>query len=165
MVPTRTNCSEERSANEVLQEWLANRIRAKKVLVLLDTCESGALVGGHARSRFGGPASEASIGRLHEATGRPILTAAADGKPAYEGYAGHGVFTWAILDALANADRNNNGIVELTELVAHVQEVVPTIATRLQARGHVVLPGPTIAPQTARFGSNGEDFPLVRRLR
>ena len=34
-----------------LQEWLANRIKAKRALILLDTCESGALVAGHVRSR------------------------------------------------------------------------------------------------------------------
>ena len=31
-----------------LQDWLANRIKAKRAIILLDTCESGALVAGHA---------------------------------------------------------------------------------------------------------------------
>ena len=69
------------------------------------------------------PASEAAIGRLHEATGRPVLTAAAEGKPALEGHEGNGVFTWALLDALKNGDRNGNGTIELSELVAHVLRV------------------------------------------
>jgi len=34
------------------------------------------------------------------------LTAAAEGKPALEGFESHGVFTWALLDALKNGDRN-----------------------------------------------------------
>jgi hypothetical protein len=42
--------------------------------ILLDTCESGALVNGYARSRVNDPASEAALGRLNEATGRPVLT-------------------------------------------------------------------------------------------
>lgn len=54
-----------------LQHWLANRIKARKAVVLLDTCESGALVAGHLRARAAS-ASEAAVGRLHEATGRPI---------------------------------------------------------------------------------------------
>jgi Caspase domain len=107
-----------------LQDWVANKIKAKKAILLLDTCESGALVGGYTRSRTEVPASEAAIGRLHEATGRPVLTAAAEGKPAFEGYKGHGVFTWALLDALKNGDRNGNGYIELSELVAHVQDQV-----------------------------------------
>jgi hypothetical protein len=88
-----------------VQDWLANRIKAKRAIVLLDTCESGALVAGYARSRTDAPASEAAVGRLHEATGRPVLTAAAAGQFAHEGLITpsgdrHGVFTWAVLDAL-----------------------------------------------------------------
>jgi hypothetical protein len=74
---------------ERLQDWIANRIRAKKAVILLDTCESGALVGGYAKSRTDVPTSEAAVGRPHEATGRPVLTVAAAGKPAFEGYKGH----------------------------------------------------------------------------
>ena len=88
-----------------LQEWLANRIKAKKALILLDTCESGALVAGHLRSRTEEAASEASVGRLHEATGRPVLTAAARGQFAHEGLVAasggrQGIFTWALLGCL-----------------------------------------------------------------
>jgi hypothetical protein len=60
-----------------LQDWIANRIKAKKALILFDTCESGALTSGYLRSRVDRSASEAGVGRLHEATGRPVLTAAA----------------------------------------------------------------------------------------
>jgi hypothetical protein len=53
------------------------------------------------------------IGLLHHATGRPVLTAAAAGQFAHEGLIGpsgerHGVFTWAVLDALRNGDTNGN---------------------------------------------------------
>jgi uncharacterized caspase-like protein len=150
----------------MLQDWLANRIKARKAVILLDTCESGALVSGYARSRTDAPASEAALGRLHEATGRPVLTAAAEGNPAFEGYEGHGVFTWALLDALKNGDRNGNGTVELSELVAHVQDQVPRIAAKLNGIGRaaVAVRGSTDGRQSARFGSKGEDFVLARRL-
>jgi WD40 repeat protein len=149
-----------------MQDWIANRIKAKKVLILLDTCESGALVAGHTMSRINAPASEAAIGRLHEATGRPVLTAAASGKAAFEGYKGHGVFTWALLDALTHGDINQNGTIELSELAAHVQERVPKIGAELhgEARGFAVVADMDKRRQTARFGSRGEDFVLVRRL-
>ena len=35
----------------MLEDWLANRIKAKKAVVFLDTCESGALIAGHSRLR------------------------------------------------------------------------------------------------------------------
>jgi WD40 repeat protein len=150
----------------MLQDWLANRIKAKKAVILLDTCESGALVAGYARSRTDAPASEAALGRLHEATGRPVLAAAAEGKPAFEGYEGHGVFTWSLLDALRNGDRNGNGTIELSELVAHVQDQVPKIAAKLNGRGvaAIAVRGSTGDTQSARFGSKGEDFVVTQRL-
>jgi WD40 repeat protein len=152
-----------------LQDWLANRIKARRALILLDTCESGALIAGFARVRTDLPASEAAVGRLHEATGRPVLTAAALGQSAHEGEIGpsgetHGYFTWAVLDALRNADTNGNGLIELSELVAHVQTVVPRIAAKGGGRGQAVASEPIGEKQAARFGSRGEDFVVARRL-
>ena len=152
-----------------LQDWLANRIKARRAIILLDTCESGALVAGHARSRADAPASEAAVGRLHEATGRPVLTAAAAGQFAHEGLIGetgerHGVFTWALLDALRKADANGNGTIELSELVRHVQSMVPKIAADLGGAGRAATSEPVFGKQAARFGSRGEDFALARRL-
>ncbi len=151
---------------ERLQDWIANRIKAKKALILLDTCESGALVSGYTKSRTDAPASEAAIGRLHEATGRPVLTAAASGKPAFEGYKHHGVFTWALIDALHNGDSNGDGVIELSELVSYVQDLVPKLAAKLNGRGvaAVAIRGFTDDKQSAHFGSTGEDFAIVRRL-
>ncbi len=149
-----------------IQDWLANRIKARRAMILLDTCELGALVGGHARSRADAPASEAAVGRLHEATGRPVLTAAAAGQFAHEGLVGqsgerHGVFTWAVLDALRKGDTNGNGLIELSELVRHVQSVVPNVAAGMV---RAATTEPVFGKQAARFGSRGEDFALAHRL-
>ena len=146
-------------SQEHLQDWIANRIKARKAILLLDTCESGALVAGHTQSRINQPASEASIGRLHEATGRPILTAAASGKAAFEGYRNHGVLTWALLDALRNGDANGNGTIEVSELVAHVQNLVPKLGAELgsPARGWAV-----VAPQRHSPCRPPHHCPLLR---
>jgi WD40 repeat protein/uncharacterized caspase-like protein len=155
--------AERAIGQDQLQDWLANRIKAKKAIILLDTCESGALVAGHRRSRIDdGPTSEAAVGRLHEATGRPVLTGAAAGKWALEGAIDdkgerHGVFTLALLKALREGDTNGNGLIELSELVAYVQTTVPNIAAGVDDEGK---PG----NQAARFGSRGEDFVVARRL-
>ncbi len=172
-----------------LQDWLANKIKAKRALILLDTCESGALVAGHLFARNSdAAASDAGVGRLHEATGRPVLTAAAKGQPAWEGLIRegttdrHGVFTWALLDALRNGDTNRNGRIELSELVAHVQNTVPEIAKRFGGKAATRGAGailsfeamptgksgqrpsakttasPVQTIQAARYGSRGEDF-------
>jgi uncharacterized caspase-like protein len=152
-------------SQEHLQEWIAG-IKARRGVILLDTCESGALTNGYAHSRTDAPASEAAVGRLHEATGRPVLTAAAAGKPAFEGYRGHGVFTWALLDALVHGDSNGDGLIELSELATHVQNTVPKISAEMNGRGTAEVLTLLLGEhrQTAHFGSTGGDFPVVRRL-
>jgi WD40 repeat protein len=160
-----------------LQDWFANRINARRGLILFDTCESGALVASRA-SGIDLANSEASMGRLNEATGRPVLTAAAADQSALEGYKGHGVFTYALLDALVNGDTNNDGQIELSELAAHIQELAPKLSQELRdRRGQATTPvsksraaeqlgGAAIAAryQKPKMGSRGEDFPLVRHI-
>jgi hypothetical protein len=148
-----------------LQAWLAS-VKAKKAIVFLDTCESGALIGGHSHSRFTDQATEAAVGRLHEATGRPVLTAAAAGQFAYEVRgARHALFTGAVL-ALRNADTNSEGLITISALVAYVQDRVPKLAAQVGSkfRSFTAVSNRVEVNQTPRFGSRGEDFPLVRRL-
>jgi uncharacterized caspase-like protein len=171
-----------------LQDWFANRIKARRGLILLDTCESGALVASRPSGADLGN-SEAAMGRLNEAIGRPVLTAAAADQAALEGYQGpispqrHGIFTYALLDALVNGDTNNDGTIELSELVAHVQTLAPRLSRELRAgrgtkapqkqasRAAIALGDALIASRYAdyrqkpRLGSRGEDFPLVKRLK
>src|SRR5262249_6260994 len=148
------------------QDWLANRIKAKKAVVFLDTCESGALIAGHTRSRTV-TTTDAAVGRLHEATGRPVLTASASNQFAYEHSLDeikvrHGLFTWALLQGLRNGDTNNNGLIELSELVTYVQDQVPKLAAKLGGVGSTksafgAANIPLDYKQSARFGSRGED--------
>ncbi len=72
------------------------------------------------------------------------------------------MFTWAVLDALRNGDKDGDGVIGLHEIVDHVQAVVPGIAQGL-ARA-VTSGGPVYGVQAPRFGSVGEDFAVVRKL-
>lgn len=62
---------------------------------------------------------------MARATGRTFLTATTDDAPALEGYHGHGVFTYALLDALDHADVNHDGLIEVSELADYVDQKVP----------------------------------------
>jgi uncharacterized caspase-like protein len=108
------------------QAWFA-KIPARKSILLYDTCESGSLTGTRARGsdideRLG------ALNRMTRATGRTFLTATTDDAPALEGYHGHGVFTYAILDALDHGDVNKNGLIEVSELADYIDQKVPDIS-------------------------------------
>jgi WD40 repeat protein len=104
------------------QAWFAG-IPARKSLLLYDTCESGSLTGATRGSdideRLG------ALNRMARATGRTFLTATTDDAPALEGFHGHGVFTYALLDALDHADVNHDGLIEISELADYVDQKVP----------------------------------------
>jgi hypothetical protein len=135
-----------------LQAWLA-QIPAKKSVIVFDTCESGSLTTVQVASLRGGFEQMAAVGRLIQATGRTTLTAALDNQSAYEGYHGHGVFTYALLDALARGDKNGNGLIEVTELIDHVDGLVPEITFKNWAYR-----------QTPRSLFQGTNFALARQL-
>jgi hypothetical protein len=109
-----------------LQAWLA-KIPAKKSILMFDTCESGSLTTVQLASLRGGFEQKGAVARLIQATGRTTLTAALENQPASEGYRGHGVFTFALLDALARGDRNGDGLIRVTDLIEHVDDLVPEI--------------------------------------
>jgi len=107
------------------QEWAA-RVKARKSMMIYDTCESGSLT--DTRSVDGAKAQSAAVERLTRATGRTILSASTDDAPALEGYRGHGVMTWAMLDAMALGDTNGNATIEVTELASYLDVKVPEIS-------------------------------------
>ena len=59
--------------------------------------ESGSLTGARVAER--GLERVAALDRMTRAMGRTVLTASTDDAPALEGFRGHGVFTYAVLDA------------------------------------------------------------------
>ncbi len=111
------------------------------------------------------------------------MTAAASGQSALEGDAlGHGVFTAALIEALHKGDSNGNGVIEISELAAYVEDAVPKLAEQIElaaakkgaktgaklakgeARAAVAMRGFRDEKQSAHFGSTGEDFAVVSRL-
>lgn len=101
-------------------------IKAGKTLMMLDTCNSGSFF---ADSNKRGMGDKGIFERLSRATGHAILAAASDSQSAMEGYNGHGVFTYVLLDGLAgNADSDGDGFVTLTELSSYVENQVPELS-------------------------------------
>ena len=122
----KTSIAKQGIDQDRLQAWFSE-IPARKSILLFDSCESGSLTGDHKRGsdideRLG------ALARLTRATGRTFLTATTDDAPAMEGYHGHGLFTYAVLDALNKADTNHDGLINVTELTGYVDREVPELS-------------------------------------
>jgi WD40 repeat protein/uncharacterized caspase-like protein len=115
-------------SQEQWQRWFAT-IPARKSVILFDTCESGTLTGDATETKTleRGAAND----RLAQATGRSIITASSGSTDAFEGYHGHGLFTYNLLDALDKGDGDNSGTIEVTELAAFVYSQVTTISEKV----------------------------------
>ena len=111
-----------------LQRWFAS-VPARKSVILFDTCDSGTLTGDGAETQQleRGAAND----RLAQATGRSIITASGGSQEALEGYRGHGLFTYEMLDALNRADSDNSGTIEVTELAAYVYAQVTELSQKV----------------------------------
>jgi WD40 repeat protein len=128
------------------ESWLA-KIPVQKSLLIIDTCEGDAFRG----SRGTDSSRQAAMAQLQHATGRNIIAASRDA--AYEGYRGHGVLTYAILEALGEAASHKGDEVRVTALADYIGVRVPEISKSTFG----VLQNPTRKLA-------GSDFPIgIRR--
>ncbi|WP_248723933.1 caspase family protein [Seonamhaeicola sp. ML3] len=133
------------SATEIKD--LSAIIPAQKQLFILDACQSGGAINTLA-SR--GVAEEKAIAQLARSTGTHWLTASGSDQFATEfEKLGHGVFTYALLEALSGKADNGDSKVTVNELKAYLEVRVPEISE--QYKGSAQYP--------ASFGF-GQDFPL-----
>lgn len=113
-------------AQDQWQRWFAS-VPARKSVILFDTCDSGTLAGDETQELERTAAND----RLAQATGRSILAASGGSQEAIEGYRGHGLFTYQVLDAINRSDGDNSGTVELNELAAYVYGQVSEISQQV----------------------------------
>ncbi|MEW5964983.1 MAG: caspase family protein [Pseudomonadota bacterium] len=102
-------------------QWLSI-VPAEKTLLVFDTCESTAASG---FVRGADSARETAMDLLQHATGRNVITAARNA--AYEGYQGHGILTYALLQGLAGAAAQGQSEVRVGALAEYVTTRVPQI--------------------------------------
>lgn len=128
------------------QEWFA-RLPARKSVLLFDSCESGSI----AEPRFSTRATErfVAIDKLSRAIGRTTLAAATG--DALEGYRGHGVFTYTVLEAFGAAGEGKE-YVGVTDLAAYIDERIPTLSQEVFEER-----------QQPQIKIEGGNFPLLRQ--
>ena len=131
--------------------YLSN-VKALKSLLLIDTCNSGSFAEAIS-SR--GMIEKTAINKLVRATGRATIVASSRDQVALEGYEGHGVFTYIILEALkGDADSNRDGRITINELATWIEEKLPEVTYKKWGYEQI--------PQKSLLGM---DFPIGVKLR
>ncbi len=139
------------SAQE-LQRAIYDVPSGKKV-VLLDTCQSGGgLDANKLMSVRGGIDNLDMVKDMNRKSGAIVLAAAESKEDAMEGYQGHGVFTFALLEALqGKADTKGDGFVSTFQLQEYVSNRTYELAQQ-------AFNGKKQSPYTS--GNNG--FPFLK---
>jgi WD40 repeat protein/uncharacterized caspase-like protein len=136
-------------SQEQWQKWIA-LVQARKSVLIYDTCESGTVASDNlvVASRGTQAVEEQAVAyqKLRDATGKTILAASTDTQPALEGYHGHGVFSYVVMEALEKAQTNANGLIEVTGLISYVDDKVPEISFQAFHQRQI--------PQNKMLGSN-----------
>ncbi|MDW7973025.1 MAG: caspase family protein [Thermodesulfovibrio sp.] len=135
-----------------LKELIAN-IPSTKKLIVIDTCHAGKL--GEALQvamLTRGMSEETAMKILSRAVGSTIISASTDYQEALEGYQGHGLFTYVLVEGLrGKADMDRDGFIKTLELANYVDSQVPVLAEKVFKRAQY----PTATP-------TGQSFPVGR---
>ncbi|MGH1407492.1 MAG: caspase family protein [Rhodomicrobiaceae bacterium] len=107
---------------DLWQKWLA-KITANKSVLIFDTCESTEATKIRSATNI---ERETALDRLRHAHGHSSITAAR--QAAFEGYKGHGVLTYTILEALSKTAEGKKKEVDLSDLAKHINLRVPVIS-------------------------------------
>ncbi len=126
---------------------LAN-IQAMKSLLLLDTCNSGSFAEAIA-SR--GMIEKTAITKLSRAVGRATIVASSKNQVALEGYEGHGVFTWALMEGLKGKAADKNGSITINGIASFVEELLPKIT--YSKWGYEQIPQKTLMGMDFQIGT------------
>ena len=123
--------SEALRADAISQEEIRNfisNVPATRKLILLDTCHAGA-IGDSLAARTRGVEEAGAVKALSRVTGTTILSASMAQQQAIEGYNGHGLFTWVLLEALkGKAAIEGSDRISNWNITSYVGRIVPELA-------------------------------------
>ena len=129
---------------------LSTKVKAQKQLIILDACQSAGALEAFATR---GAAEEKAIFQLARSAGVVVLAATGQDQVATEfDKLGHGVFTFAVLQAIrgeADGGSSPDGKITAAEIVAYINDRVPELTK--EHRGRVQYPNSYV---------RGQDFPI-----
>jgi WD40 repeat protein len=134
------------SANEIGE--FSKNIKAQKQLFVIDACQSG---GAMQTLAMRGAAEEKAIAQLARSTGTYFIAASGTEQFATEvAELGHGVFTYAVIEALKGSCKSQDGRVTVNLLKSCVEDLVPELSKKHKGQ-----------PQFPTGYGFGMDFPIV----
>lgn len=134
----------------MLQQEIA-KLGARKVLMLIDACKSGGAV-----VAFRGFEERKALRQLARASGVHVVAAAAQDQLAGEIVRlNHGVFTYAVLEALKGAADGSpkDGVVSVRETLSYVETRLPELSQEYRSKAQYPV-----------VDSRGMDFPVATAL-
>ncbi|MBI5485278.1 MAG: caspase family protein [Deltaproteobacteria bacterium] len=99
-------------------------IQAMKTLFLIDTCNSGSFSEAIA-SR--GVSEKTALSKLARAVGRATIAASSKNQVALEGYEGHGVFSYTLLQGMNGKAADKKGEITINQLATFIEETLPEL--------------------------------------
>jgi len=136
-----------KSLNRNAIQALLRQVPANQGVLILDTCGLGVLPEARATA-----SEKAALEKIALMSGRTILAASNSEGMAMDGYQNHGVFTFALLEGLQQAESNARGEILITRLAEFVQNQVPAIT---EEKWHY--------RQLPLSKIEGEPFPIARK--
>ncbi|GEM_PF-642765 len=125
---------------------MLSSIQAMKSLFLIDTCNSGSFSEGMA-SR--GVTEKVALNKLARAVGRATIAASSKNQVALEGFQGHGVFSYTVMEGLRGNASNRKGEITINALASYIEETLPERTYKKWGYEQI--------PQKSLIGS---DFPI-----
>ena len=118
-------------SQERIKVLIANIPATKKVIVL-DTCNAGQMGDAiQVAMLTRGMSEDTAFKILSRAVGSTVLSSATSTQEALEGYKGHGLFTWVLVEGMkGKADKGKTGYIKTIDLVDYVESEVPDIAEK-----------------------------------
>lgn len=132
-------------SSDELSGFIKN-IKAQKILLLIDSCKSGAVL-----IAFMGFEDRKSLSQLSRSTGVHIVAASTKDQFAAEvKELGHGVFTYTLLEGLKGKAAGKGETVTVRKLMGYIEEKLPEITKKYKQEAQYPV-----------VDSRGMDFPLV----
>jgi len=118
------NLAQDAISQDELVEMIGN-IQARNKIIFMDTCHSGQAGKQIQKMLFRGMSEKTAVELIRVASGSSVFTASQKTEMALEGYKGHGLFTYTLVEGLLGAgDKDKDGVVSLSELKSFVERTV-----------------------------------------